>query len=489
MLDVGDLPEEEEIPRAFAWNERSKSVFPLPGGIDQYTEVLRCILEHIRSTQPEERELISWVRERYSVSEHRSRNSLRFLQRLSLVRRSAARLDTTTDADRWLETGDDVGLLALVHSRTQLIGELLVFLEEPRTPEDLLDFANNQYAMGWSTRAQVDRRRALLGGLGAIEMTEDGKLVITDLGRRVRDRVEIADPRPRETEVTRTSRPEEEPPDSEPEPDTGTASAGRSTSPRVEELVRNLQETSHESGDPAAFEKATRDAFAFLGFEAEWAGGAGNTDVLLVAPLSQDDRYRVIIDTKSTSHEAVSDAQVDWETLDEHKERYEADYVALVAPAFKSGRLEERATARNRRVVLIDVPALAELLRQHDLLPLDLLTYRRLFEAEGGPEVVGEQAEEQRRAFLLADRILGLVNDVGQTEGALSARDLYWIIDLDDESDHPSVEEIEDIASGLAARPFQLLRKTNGRYSSVGTHGLATRRLTVLSRLLQSDVP
>jgi hypothetical protein len=52
---------------------------------------------------------------------------------------------------------------------------------------------------------------------------------------------------------------------------------------------------------PDAFEKAARDAFEFLGFDAVWQGGAGRTDVLLTAALGADDQYRVVVDTKSTA--------------------------------------------------------------------------------------------------------------------------------------------------------------------------------------------
>ncbi len=60
--------------------------------------------------------------------------------------------------------------------------------------------------------------------------------------------------------------------------------------------------------------------------------------------------------------DAVRDQQVDWDTLDEHKEKYDADYVVLVAPAFGGQRFENvpggppRRPARRLRPVVARRP-------------------------------------------------------------------------------------------------------------------------------------
>jgi hypothetical protein len=166
------------------------------------------------------------------------------------------------------------------------------------------------------------------------------------------------------------------------------------------ELAEQLLRAAHDSANPTAFEHAARDAFAFLGFDAVWHGGAGRTDVLLTAPLGSQEQYRVVVDTKSTSNEAVQDQQIDWVTIDEHQDRYEADHACIVAPAFRGGRLVERARS-TRSVALLDVGTLSDILRQHEVAPLDLASYRALFDpAQGSDEVIdqGEVSAPRTRA-------------------------------------------------------------------------------------------
>ena len=74
------------------------------------------------------------------------------------------------------------------------------------------------------------------------------------------------------------------------EPGEETATEGH-----AEALVAELLESAHDSANPVTFEQATRDAFAYLGFDAVWQGGAGKTDVLLTAALGADEQYRVVI--------------------------------------------------------------------------------------------------------------------------------------------------------------------------------------------------
>jgi hypothetical protein len=106
--------------------------------------------------------------------------------------------------------------------------------------------------------------------------------------------------------------------------------------------VAELVGSSTDSGDPDRFERAVRDAFTFLGFEASWLGGAGRTDVLVDAPLGRDDQYRVIVDCKASGSGAVTDQQIDWMTLTEHRQMHDAHYVAVVAPRPSGRRLLAR---------------------------------------------------------------------------------------------------------------------------------------------------
>jgi hypothetical protein len=472
---VGDV-----LPTVFAWEQRTKSIHPLPGGVDNYAEVIREVLAHVADTEPRREELKKWVASRYEVSDARSSHTVNFLGRISLLRDEGARVRVTGEGAHWLRSGDDAFLLMLIHGRVRFVGEMLATLVEPRSQDDLLEIANDQYAMGWSTPAQVSRRSYMLRGLRAAELTDDGRLVITDAGRSVLERLPgVVEP----TSFVVAEEPVEEP-DLPAEP---AVVERMPTADETSELTRTLEETAHAAQSPDDFEIAVRDAFDFLGFDATWHGGAGKTDVLLSAELGPGERYRVIVDTKATSHAAVADQQIDWETLDEHRDRYQADYVAVVAPSFQGERVRSRARSRGRAVALIDVPTLTQVLRQHVAAPLGLDAYRSLFDVDRGPDEVVEAGEELRRQFTLCVRILGLVHALEPDEDAVEPVDLYWNLrDFEDQFGRATRDEIADTLDVLCQPPLALLRRSGEGFKTLGATDTVVRRLRLLADLIEA---
>ncbi|MEX2374670.1 MAG: EVE domain-containing protein, partial [Dehalococcoidia bacterium] len=383
-------------PSSFAWAQRTKSISPLPGGIDAFLQVLLDILRHVDNTKPARNELDEWIAQTHEVSYRRATLTTSFLARIGLLRLESARVRLMPDGERWLRDADPAFLLALIHGRVQYIGEMLAHLAEPRTSEELLQHANQQYGMRWSTRGQIMRRRHLLGGLGAVEMNDDGEWTRTPFGDEAVHLLEIAPPLPDHAFTSQVT-PDETETDTSPRPH---PRADVPSSTDADRLVQQLLDTAHDSSNPDEFEKAIRDAFEFLGFDAVWEGGSGKTDILLTAPLSARERYRVVVDAKTTSHEAVGDQQIDWVTIDEHQANYEADHALVVAPAFKGQRIDDRARA-NRSVALLDVAGLSDVIRQHDVAPLGLDAYRSLFDPERGLDDVIDRGEVIRRQLAL----------------------------------------------------------------------------------------
>jgi len=474
-------PTGDVLPTVFAWEQRTKSVHPLPGGVDNYTEVIREILAHVADTEPRREELKKWVASRHDVSDARSSHTVNFLGRISLLRDEGARVKVTDEGAHWLVSGDNAFLLTLIHGRVRFVGEMLATLVEPRSQDDLLEIANDQYAMGWSTPAQISRRSYMLRGLYAADLTDDGRLVVMEAGRRVLERLPgVVEPMP----AAAALEPAEEP-DLPSEPAT---IERKPTADETSELVRRLEETAHAAQSPDDFEIAVRDAFNFLGFDATWHGGAGKTDVLVSAELGPGERYRVIVDTKATSHAAVADQQIDWETLDEHRDRYQADYVAVVAPSFQGERVRSRAQSRGRAVALIDVPTLAQVLRQHVAAPLGLAAYRSLFDVDRGSDDVVEAGEELRRQLTLCVRVLGLVHALEPDEDAVAPVDLYWNLrDFEDQFGRATRDEIAETLDVLCQPPLALLRRAGDGFKTLGAKSTVVRRLRLLANLIEAD--
>jgi hypothetical protein len=480
-------------PAAFSWDQRTKSMNPLPGGIDAYQDVLTDIIGNVEETQPARDELQEWLAARYEVSARRAVLVVGFLGRAGLLRLESSRVHLTPDGQRWLRERDPAFLLALVHGRVRYVGELLAHLDQPRNAEELLRHANDFYGMRWTTGGQIARRRQLLGGLGAVELDEEGRLRRTGFGDALLARLDVAS-----AQSSPQSEPSADGGDAEQPPRTVSVSVEAAAIPQhgspddvsAETIVQRLQDTAHSSVHPDAFERAARDAFAFLGFDAVWQGGAGRTDVLLTAPLGAR-RYRVVVDTKTTAHEAVGDQQIDWVTIDEHQQRYDADYASILAPAFRGDRVAERARM-NRAVALLDVALLSDVVRQHEVAPLDLDTYRALFDPSKGVEDVIEQGEALRRQLVLAAEILRQVAHLEGDEGAVGAGDLYWNLAAFAEQvdgQRAEREEVEAVCNALARPPLSLLRRVGDGYGSLGSASTQSRRLRLLAALTEQGVP
>jgi hypothetical protein len=368
---------------------------------------------------------------------------------------------------------------------------MLAHLNEPRTTEELLEHANDAYGMRWTSRGQITRRRQVLGGLGAVDLDDEGRLTRTMFGDAALARLELAPPQHQATpELDRL--PDGATSDRPPPPHSATHPLPPKEGPvTAAVLAERLLTTAHDSANPTAFEHAARDAFAFLGFDAVWHGGAGRTDVLLTAPLGSQGQYRVVVDTKSTSNEAVQDQQIDWVTIDEHQDRYEADHACILAPAFRGGRVVERARS-TRSVALLDVGTLSDILRQHEVAPLDLAAYRALFDPAQGSDEVIDQGEVLRRELVLAAEIVRQVADLEGDEGVVTVTDLYWNLDAfadQFEGQRAERDEIDRVAEALARSPLSLLRQRPGGYTSLGSLTTQARRLRLLADLLDQGVP
>lgn len=150
----------------------------------------------------------------------------------------------------------------------------------------------------------------------------------------------------------------------------------------VKFIVERLNETQFKSDSPTEFEEAIRDAFKFLGFEAELIGGSGDTDVLLTANIGHES-FKVNIDGKTTKSGKIIDRQIDWLSLRDHKKKNQADFVIVVGPSFSGGNLDQRANEYN--VSLLKTEDLVKLVEAHSKFPFTLTELKDL--STGGGDI------------------------------------------------------------------------------------------------------
>ncbi len=174
----------------------------------------------------------------------------------------------------------------------------------------------------------------------------------------------------------------------------------------LEKVIQELKETQNKSDSPTEYEIALAKAFSFLGFQAKTIGGKGDTDVLLTSNIGKES-YKVDVDGKTSKNEKISDAQINWISLKDHKIKNNSDFVVVVGPDFAGGNLDKRA--KEFDVSLLVTNELIKILDAHSKYPFTLLELKDLF-AETGR--ITEQVEDLlsqnqiRRSFLEKFKII-----------------------------------------------------------------------------------
>jgi hypothetical protein len=449
-----------DLPRAFAWEQRAKGVAPMPGGYDGYLRSVATVCDTVAQDRPSIRELPSRLEELLGVTPSGASQRASFLRKIDVIEERSGVCHVGSWASRWRETGDPRLIVALVHSRCRFIGELLAELRTPRTSAELRDIAGERYGLGWDTLTQIDNRRGWLQSAGMLTADRGGTMQLTGAGLALLAELSIHQPLPqagRAAPAEPVTTPVARTPAAVEPSDVTEAPAVRGT---VDRLVDELRASAVDSSNPDRFEQATRDAFAFLGFDAQWLGGSGRTDVMLDARLGRDDRYRVIVDCKTSGSGKVGDQQVDWVTLAEHRTKHDAHHVALVAPNPSGERLITRA--QQQEVTVISVEQLVGLCRQHAKTAVGLDDYRSIFEHGGEVDTqhVDERAEEVERLLVLALAVCRVIREQSQDFGRFSARDTLLTLRGDPVAETTTEDELQILLDTLASPLLGVLHGT-----------------------------
>ena len=394
-------------------------------------------------------------------------------------------------ARRWYLEDDGGILIGLLHSRLQYFGEMLAELrEEPRSIGELRQAAT-KYSLDWHSDNQGHRRRGWLESAKLVEPVGKDRLAITDAGHNLLSLLTVHQPA---LSLERSGR---KPPSAvTPAPEATTLPTSATTPERQSKtdetspgkaLADEIREASTDSKNPDRLELAIRDAFQFLGFDAEKLGGSGKTDVLIKALLGKDGSYSATIDAKTVGAGSLGDGQVDWVTLDEHKRQHNADHSMLVGPNPSGKRLMNRAVGQ--LVAVLSTDQLADLCLQHADAPLGLQDYRALFET-GGPvdtAPINKAAQDLIRLRELASELLATLADQTSDTGPLTARDL-WLLMRNQPSGKASSEgEIQQMLDTLASPLVGAVQGTaSAGYIRVAAPRVTQQRLHQLGDQLAS---
>ena len=221
--------------------------------------------------------------------------------------------------------------------------------------------------------------------------------------------------------------------------------------PSIAELVDRIVSASTDSNCPRWFEEVVRDAFEFLGFDAQLLGGSGKTDVLLRAPIGRKASYTAAVDAKTAGSGSLGDHQVDWITLQEHRDMHQTDFSVLIGPNPRGTRLFERAAAQ--RVSVLSAKQLADLCNSHSARPLGLVDYKSVLASAGQADLshVTQRSADAERLLVLTRWLVSAIREEADRFDSASARDLYRRLARDEPAIESSEAEIHGLLEWLAS--------------------------------------
>lgn len=396
----------------------------------------------------------------YKIAVTSSNMFTSFLEKINFINRiTKTNYRVSELGKKWMEEPTEINLLACIHKNYLFVFEILAELQQgSKDAATLSTIAKVSYGF---SRESIDeiRKRIILLKTAQIIM-EDGpeKYCLTKRGENLLDILSLETPKNTEPDLSDNIIPQVD---------------AESNISGIENIITELRMAAKDSSNYTRFEQSIKVAFEYLGFKATWLGGAGKTDVLLQAQTSPKFSYIVAIDAKSTISGSVTDGQVDFDTLEEHKKLHQANYIAIVGHAFQNERLIKRAM--EHQVVLIDVDCLEYLIRTHCKTPLASEDYRLIFEQSGKADVsvLCDAINKIGRYGLLVDAIMTcLVKESTDeiTEGILTVKEIYRSVRDDVRfNEKPELVELENILGLLSSPLICCVGTTKEGYYAIGS--------------------
>jgi len=208
-----------DIPVPLPWMAKTGGAPWLDGGIEEQVVRLRTLLEKIDEVDGYLERAIDWPDAGSSVSLSKPARKLAGSGILDKPNRDQVAI--TEAAKQWLDQGDVLLLVGLLHANVRFFGEILQVLSSRpggMTHDELAQLASDDYGLSWKTLDPVRKRVGWLRSTGAATFEFDRNIKITDFGRSALATLTVTEP----AEATRRETDGEQPHVSAPAPTAAT---------------------------------------------------------------------------------------------------------------------------------------------------------------------------------------------------------------------------------------------------------------------------
>ena len=243
-------------------------------------------------------------------------------------------------------------------------------------------------------------------------------------------------------------------------------------------LVIKLKSAQRNSDNPAIFEEALTEVFDTLGFSAKHIGGRDEPDILLEIL-----NHKIVVNAKTTKEGVINPGYVDFDAEERNKERYEADYVGIVAPGFSEGNI--RVTAEKRNVILIETEAICKILQNREIYDPDRIV-EILFES--GKHLITLEditpSSTVEDLIKIIANIMPILKNFEKAGKALFSKDTMHTV-LIAQGNIFAINDVETALKFLSTTPFSILQKQNDEYSLTSDFESIERNISILRQAFE----
>ena len=374
-----------------------------PNKVENLKTIINAAFEKI-----EREELFSFICQTFNLKDSSVQSMLPFMRASGvLVEVGRGIFEATPAAKSWIESGDDLNFIRILHANMRFVGEMIRAVENDVT-------RNNMYSEAALFGLNVDKCRWIASFLldtGLIEESRYGSLRATPRGAALAAELPLADaPTPQVPYGNQT---------------VDDRDTKEKQQPKLREaLVRLSREPSAGGEAPGrAFENSIRETFLTLGFEARSISGSGDTDILLKWHDSDGSRLTAIVEAKTRSNGRVTHIDVSDVGIETHKNRHQASLVAIIGPAFSGDTIKN--IAGQKRWALIDAERLGILAEASIALGLRPYEVGGMFQVPNGISDLEDLIATRKRELDIVSFLLSkLLEEASESGEAISARDI-----------------------------------------------------------------
>lgn len=430
------------------------------------------------------RDFLVFCVEQFGVLESSAEQSLGTLRSFGLLTQVGTDTFAATElAADCLTSGEPLDFIRLLHLNVALLGESLDAIEGTTHSSALMRVLAERYPQLPLTREDITRRVALFLETGLAERIGHS-LRRTPLGTALVRTLPLLDQADSEETASDTTAQEQ----TDPRPEATVGVSGESEAKRLAvELVR----AASDSADYRRFERAVAAAFSALGVEVEIHSGPKKTDVIVDVWRSPTSRLRVAVEAKTDGAGLITDQDVQFGRLGEHRKRHDAHCTVLVGPRFDA-RVEFEAG--KDKVALLTAKELAKAVVRHARTPLMPREVAALMTVEDRDSLEPTWRAAERRQVVLSEVLRTMWKsgndpvDIEYSAGALGVRDIWretkGVVETPFE---PS--EIEQALSFLGAPFIVGVLKRGDDHVVAAPPALVAARLRALARAVEAASP